>query len=263
MEVLAWGELSRLRNSMNAKGLSPQQAANNANAANALSPNTPGQKVYLQTGSELIRLSWLRASAAIALGRLDHTEAATPLGQFLEPPPAEDEFLVMPREFALMAQTQYPSDRARIRAMSILGRKVDGKVQLETPKDSPVRGFAALALGLFARPYDTDQGPADRPGYEAAITALAERLEDKREELEVRSACAVALGLTQRASVLPVLSRVTERSQTRSLNDVGLYGFLLLGRSMVGDQNIVGPAEQFLFGRNDDTSISGTRDASS
>jgi hypothetical protein len=126
------------------------------------------------------------------------------------------------------------------------------------PKDSPLRGFAALALGLYARPYKTDQGPADRPGFDNAAMTLVQRLEDEREEEEVRTACAVALGLTQRTAVLPFFHRATAKLEQRNRKaDFPIFGFLLLGRALAGDASLIDPASKFLLDRDDDPTPGG------
>jgi len=72
---------------------------------------------------------------------------------------------------------------------------------------------------------DTPQGPSDRPGTVKIIELLGGRLADGREELEVRTACALALGLTGRSDAIPVL---------RGTGDIGRrdeHGLLqILGR---------------------------------
>ncbi len=171
----------------------------------------------------------------------------------------QDEFLVTPQEFAIMALTAYPSEKARDRLIRILGKMdKDSHMVIVVGRDSPLRGFAALALGLYAEPYDTPQGVADRIGYNWAILTLAERLEDDSESPEVRSACAVGLGLSRRTAVLPLMNRVmTKLKRTSGSNDALTYGYILLGRAMVGDTNVIEPARDFLLGRQDDTSPSG------
>ena len=215
--------------------------------------------VTFEIGYEMICMAWLRTSAAIALGTLDDPRAGQALLSFVKEDVVKDVFLVTPKSFAAISLASHPSDAARDRLIELLGKRdAAGKVRMEPPKDSPIRGFAALALGLYARPYATDQGPADRPGFDHAIITLAERLEDDREEEEVRTACAVALGLSQRTSVLPVLHRISANIEQRNRRaDFPIYGFLLLGRSMAGDQNLIEPAARFLLDREDDTSASG------
>lgn len=227
------------------------------------SPNPPKAQgrssVELEIGPELISMAWLRSSAAIALGELDAPRAGDALLRFINENPAKEPYLVAPMGFAIMSLAAYPSDASRDRFIAILGKQDQrGKLIVDVTKDSPLRGFAALALGLYARPYDTPQGPADRPGFDWAITTLAERLEDEREEEEVRTACAVALGLTQRTAVLPVLHRLSVKIEQRNRRaDFPVLGFVMLGRAMAGDRNLVEPAARLLLDRDDDTTPSG------
>ncbi|MGB7158823.1 MAG: HEAT repeat domain-containing protein [Tepidisphaeraceae bacterium] len=209
-------------------------------------------------GPELIQLAALRSSAAIAIGELGEPRGADVLLHFLEPSPAEDEYLIAPKGFAIMALAAYPSDQSRDRFIALLGKQEQGgKLRLDGPRDGPLRGFAALALGLYAQPYDTPQGVADRVNYDWAIATLAERFEDDAEDQEVRAACALALGLSQRTAVLPVLHRLSSRLAERNRKqDMLLFGYALLARAMAGDRNVVEPAGKFLL-TEDDTSPNG------
>jgi len=178
-------------------------------------------------------------------------------GLFIASSPGE-QYLLMPKGFAIMALSAYPTERSRDRLIAILGKRDNrGIMRIDVPQDSPLRGFAALALGLYAAPYETPQGPADRPNFDWAIQTLSERLEDANEDPEVRSACAVALGLTQRTAVLPALHGVTEKLNVNNAREVAVFGYVLLGRALAGDQAIHQIAEQFLLGTNDDTSATG------
>jgi hypothetical protein len=130
-------------------------------------------------------------------------------------------------------------------AVDVLGEiLVSGRSDHKQPKpDSPLRGYAALALGLYARPMQTAQGPADRPKWDKACELLAVRMADQKEELEVRTACAMALGLTGRTENLRYLQAASKTVQGD--NDT-LIGFTLLGRGMLGDKNILEPAKKYL-----------------
>lgn len=207
---------------------------------------------------EAIAMAWIRSSAAIALGQLDAPRAGEALLRFLDSDVTRSPELITPVSFAIMSLTAYPTDASRDRLLAILGASEEAsRGRNATPKDSPLRGFAALALGLYAKSYNTDQGPADRPGFDKAIMALAERLEDDREEEEVRTACAVALGLTQRTAVLPVFLRLSAKLEQRNRRvDVPVFGFVMLGRAMAGDTHLVEAAGKFLE-REDDTTPSG------
>ncbi|MGB7158822.1 MAG: hypothetical protein WBD40_12190 [Tepidisphaeraceae bacterium] len=213
----------------------------------------------LEAGPELIAMGWLRSSAAIALGELGAPRAANPLLVFLDEDPVRQPYLVTPMGFAIMSLTAYPSDATCDRFLGLLGKQDgDGRPKLTVAKDSPLRGFAALALGLYAKQYATEQGPADRPGYDVAITTLSQRLEDDREEEEVRTACAVALGLTQRTGVLPVLHRAATKFEQRNRrNEQSIWGFVMLGRALAGDRNVIEPASKVLIEREDDVTPTG------
>ena len=234
---------------------------NNPNVARptAESARPAPPDVTYEIGYEVVCMAWLRTSAAIALGRVNEPRAGSALLSFVKEDVRKNEYLVTPQSFAAISLASHPSDAARDRLIELLGKQDEpGKLHLDAPKDSPIRGFAAISLGLYARPYDTPQGPADRAGYDRAVLTLAERLEDDREEEEVRTACAVALGLSQRTSVLPVFHRLTAKIEQRNRRaDSAIYGFLLLGRSMAGDQNLIEPAAKFLLDREDDTTTSG------
>lgn len=223
-------------------------------------PILPGQpkpdvkRQRIEVGEELIQLAWLRTSAAIALGRLNNPEAGEALFRFVDAPATEDAYLLAPKGLAIMALAEYPSERTRDRFIALLGKTDrDGKMVLDAPRDSPLRGFAALALGLYARPYDTPQGPADRPGSDWALTTLAERLEDEREEPEVRTACALSLGLAQRTAVLPILHRVMTEGDFDLQQEQPIVGYLLLGRALAGDNSVPEAAGRFLATRDDPT----------
>ena len=121
-------------------------------------------------------------------------------------------------------------------------------------RDSPLRGYAAVALGLYARPVRTPQGLQNRPHYEKVRMALAKRLADRDEEQEVRSACALALGLTGRTENLKLFQKA-EKTIGRSQEI--LIGYTLLARGMLGDANILEPAKKFLAVARDRTDAAG------
>jgi HEAT repeat protein len=236
----------------------------NPNAKN--DPKGPDSRAKAIAGGEIViglerlPMGWLRSSAAIALGKLDQPSAGNVLLRFLAPTRGEvDPFAEAPKAFAVMSLVEYPSEETCDRLIMLLGKWDAGanKLALDVPRDSAVRGLAALALGLYARPYDTEQGAADRPGLDRAITTLAERLEDANEDAEVRTACALALGLSQRTVVLPILQRASDAVQQGGRKqDLLIFGYLMLGRALAGDANVIEPAGRFLQA-DDDTSPSG------
>ncbi len=208
---------------------------------------------------EHIAMGWLRSSAAIALGQLEAPRAGTALLRFLDEDVVKQPHLVTPQSFAIMSLAAYPTEASRDKLIALLGRpEQGGRLRTDVDRNSPLRGFAALALGLYARPHDTPQGPGDRPGFESAINTLGQRLDDDRETEEVRTACAVGLGLTKRTEVLPILLRATARLQERNRRtDVAVFGFVLLGRALAGDANVIEPAARMLQTSDDDTSPAG------
>jgi hypothetical protein len=204
-------------------------------------------------------MGWMQSSAAIGLGEIEAPRAGDALLKFLDEDENRFPHLEAPMGFAIMSLTAYPSDATRDRFISLVGKNdQQGKMNLDGKKESPLRGFAALSLGLYARPHKTDQGAADRPQHDWAITTLAERLDDDREEEEVRTACAVALGLTQRSAVLPMLQKTQARLEKRGRRgDQAVLGFILLGRALAGDKALIEPASKFVVGRPDDVTPSG------
>jgi HEAT repeat protein len=208
---------------------------------------------------EYVAMGWLQSSAAVALGEIDAPRAGESLLRFLDEDEDRYPHLETPMEFAIMSLASYPTEATRDRLINLVGKDDQaGKTKLDGKKDSPLRGFAALSLGLYARPEKTEQGAADRPRHDWAITTLAERLDDDREEEEVRTACAVALGLTQRSAVLPMLQKTGNRLEQRGRRgDQAVLGFILLGRALAGDKALIEPASKFVVGRPDDVTPSG------
>lgn len=251
----------------------PQQQRDNAydtylkryQAYQKQNPNAPpplqkGQKVVLPPtfiGEEQILTGELRTSAAIALGHTNREDARDALVQFLDP--SADEYMFAPRDFSIMALPPYANEQTRDKLILLLGKKdQQGKMQLEGAPGDPTRGFAALALGMYAQSYDTPSGPADRPDYQNALIALAERLDDQQDSLETRCACAVALGLSHRTEALPAMIKTTQKLNLKQRNtDELLYGFLLLGRALAGDRNLLEPATGLLVRQSDETSTTG------
>ncbi len=227
---------------------------------NAAAPLQRGQVVALPPtfiGEEQILTGELRTSAAIALGHTNREDARDALVQFLDP--SADEYMFAPRDFSIMALPTYANEQTRDKLILLLGKKdQQGKMQLEGAPGDPTRGFAALALGMYAQTYDTPSGPADRPDYQNALIALAERLDDQQDNLETRCACAVALGLSHRTEALPAMIKTTQKLNLKQRNtDELLYGFLLLGRALAGDHNLLEPATGLLVRQGDETSTSG------
>lgn len=199
----------------------------------------PGFGQQVMIGCEMIYMCRLRASAAIALASYDPAKASPPLIRCLSD--HNDDFTDLYKEMAIISLGQLGDPSAA----DVLGQiLVKGRTDDNAPKpDSPLRGFAALALGLYARPMQTAQGPADRPKWDKACELLAVRMADPNDELEVRAACALALGLTGRTENLRYLQAA---SKTIPGDGEALIGFALLGRGMLGDKNILEPARRYL-----------------
>jgi HEAT repeat protein len=206
-------------------------------------------------GPEVIAMGWLRSSAAIALGELEVPRAGDALLRFLDEDTKRHPSYETPMGFAIMSLAAYPTEQSRDKLITILGKNDPaGKMRLDVARDAPRRGFAALALGLYARPEKTEQGLTDRPKFDWAITTLAERLDDDREEEEIRTACAVGLGLTQRADVLPMLQKTGAKLEQRGRRgDQAVLGFIFLGRALAGDKSHVDIAGKFILGKDDVT----------
>lgn len=139
------------------------------------------------------------------------------------------------QSFAIMALAQKPDEDILPVMMNLLATG-DATGERKYRSES-LRGFAALALGLYAK------ADSDRPGHEKAMTLLAERLADPREPESLRSACAVALGLTGRDAMLDPLRRIAAHVHTREQH---LTGHIFLARGMLGDENIIASAAAFL-----------------
>lgn len=216
-------------------------------------------RTRLVFGREELMFERLRASAAIAVGLLDLPQGEAPLLQLMEE--RLDEYNGVPKGFAIMSLGEI-GGREGVQAIAgVLSTESDrGHLKQQELLEHPMRGYAALALGIYARPEQTNQGPSNRPGTEKILELLGQRLIDTREEVEVRTACALALGLTGRSEVLPLLQRLDDRQAT---DDPTLAGFLLLARGLLGDRNILEPAAQWFTqaDRTDISSIVGSRAA--
>lgn len=209
-------------------------------------PNGQGRttpaRLAIRVGMEKVYLSSLRASAAIALGRLRTPAASAALVASLAF--RDDGYVEVFKGFAMMTLGQAGDPAALPPLLAYLGRAhPSGKVKTVVELDSPLRGFAALALGFYARPRETPQGPADAPDYDRVCLALAERLADPQEEAEVRTACAMGLGLTARTENLRYLQKAAET--VRAADDL-LAGYILLARALLGDQGITPLAKRYL-----------------
>lgn len=194
------------------------------------------------TGIEAIYKSRLRSSAAIAMaGALDKERAVDWLIRLVQE--RDTKYNAAPKCFALISLAQIGTPRC-LEALLLVATDKDGRrIKPQKALDSPMRGFAMIALGLYSRSLVTDQGPYNRPEYEQALRMLQERLSDDREKLEVRAAAAVALGLSGRTANLKLLISGYEAfDDTNPL----LGGYVLLGRALLGDRNVIDPARAAL-----------------
>ncbi len=184
-------------------------------------------------GLSEIRMARLRATAALALGYYDDRRATQVLVNVLREKPTQHNAL--PRGFAIMALAQQRKPEALPALIKVFEDNAN--------PDSPIRGYAALALGLYARPIKTPQGTQNQPGYDKLLKRLAQTLADPRQTPEVRSACAVGLGLAGHTASLEHL--VAAGKQLKSGDHV-IGGYVLLARGLLGDRNLVEPVKNFL-----------------
>ena len=227
---------------------------NNPNAPAAAPKARHLRPRVVTLGFERILQSRLRASAAVALGRIRDPYSSEVLWRALKQP--DDKFSDLYKGFVIMSLGQL-GEPAALPVLGNVLRQAKPKLtrrRSSSERDSPLRGYAALALGLYARSVKTPQGPELRPGSAKVCRELAQRLADRRETLEVRSAAALALGLTGRTENLKLLQPAGER--VRWSNDV-LVGYVLLARGMLGDKTIIVPARKFLSVDNDRTDMFG------
>ncbi|KPJ75236.1 MAG: hypothetical protein AMS14_03950 [Planctomycetes bacterium DG_20] len=210
-------------------------------------PNSPGPRadgatLSIKVGIEKIYLTRLRASAAIALGKINHPKSQETLLEALAL--RDDNYSDLFKGFAIMSLGQIGDQKILPPLLDYLApRYTDGKRKTVIEVESPLRGYAALALGLYCRPKQTEQGQVDPPLYGKMCEKLAERVADRDDMLEVRAAAAMGLGLTGRTECLRWLHQAKKNATTK---DDLLIGYILLASAMIGDQNILRPARWFL-----------------
>ena len=224
-------------------------------------PNAPPPEAKAPTavtarvnvGLEKIYVERLRASAAIAAAGINDRDTTEALLALLAE--KDDEYNVLSKGFAAMSLGQLGTNRALAALLELADeRSAKDHYKSQEKLESPVRGYAALALGIYARPVWTPQGWHDRRRHQRALDLLEARLADKDEKLEMRTACAVALGLVGRTEGLPKLQSVAGKLGKR---DDLLEGYILLARGMLGDGNMIAPAAKLLRQSNEDTSMAG------
>ena len=214
--------------------------------------------MVVPVGMEEIFLSHFRAAAAVALGRIDSPEARRVLAEALMQDGREwgglsqdpnalarmNEFSDLHKGMAIMSLAR----NGDADSLPVLIDMLEGRIpnladySPERLKDSPLRGYAVLALGLYARPVNQGGKPTDRPKYELACDALAKRLADRQDTSEVRSAAALGLGVSSRLQNLQALQSIDVSRQ----KDMALAGYLLLGRAMLKDPEVTKLAEELL-----------------
>ncbi|MCK4625742.1 MAG: HEAT repeat domain-containing protein [Phycisphaerae bacterium] len=214
----------------------------------------------LNLGVEPILQADLRASAAIALGRIDSRVSRSALRKVLaEKKDYDDEYDCSDiyKSMAIMSLGQLGDTRALPALIKLLRPTAPRGVLISKDRlRSPLRGFAALALGLYARPVKMPQseGDVNRKGYDKVALLLAKRLVDVKEKQDFRAACALALGLTGRTENLKYLQSAARKVGKR--DDI-LIGYVMLARGMLGDKTIFKPAEKFLAMSNNRTDRNG------
>ena len=226
---------------------------NNPNAGPTDKRKAPARRGRLIVGYELIYIARLRGAAAIALGGIDHPEARDALLAFLAE--KDDDYNALPKGLAIMSLGQGGWPEALPTLIDLVHHRNLKGYRRSPMLESPHRGYAALALGIYARPARSPQGNEDRPGFDKAIEALAGRVLDDRDSLEVRCPAALGLGLSGRTANLPILHEAGSRLHAQ--RHQSLIGYTMLGRGMLGDVNILPPAQRFLAARNEDTTMSG------
>ncbi len=214
-------------------------------------------------GVEPVVMANIRSSAAVGLGRIDSLDSRTSLRQVLaekekdadEEHFASSDYSAMYKSMAIMSLGQM-ADVEAVPALAELVHPTSphGVVVSKDRIESPLRGFAALALGLYSRPIRKSYETVDREGSDKICRLLAERLADRDELEDVRAACALALGLSGRTENLTYLQPA---SKTVEAEDDLLTGYMILARAMVGDKTILKPAGAYLSVQNNRTDRDG------
>lgn len=111
----------------------------------------------------------------------------------------------------------------------------------------PPRGYAAMALGVYAGSRVSDLSYRDRmqdkKDRNNAVNTLRVVLESRDEPRHLRAACALALGLSGDTSYADPMVRMTEKGR---LNDELIGGHIILGLGLMGDQRALGIAQGYL-----------------
>lgn len=236
----------------------------------------PGPTVT--SGVEWTHASSLRGSAAMALGMIDHPKSREALLRALTLP--DDHYSELYKGHALISLGKIGDGQCLDALLAFLSAR--GPYQKYY--DSPLRGYAAIGLGLYAQrnaqalpgaqasdaePHGTSRRPgarsqtsqpaeeteeagsadSEQPLFAVALAALSDRMLDPRELVETRTACALALGLTGRPEALPPLQALAKLVRPGDGTIPGyspLVGYSLLARGMLHDHTIIEQARAFL-----------------
>ncbi len=214
---------------------------------------SPTKTQQFLVGLEQIYLSRLRASAAISLGNNRDPKATVALSKAIDE--RDDEFSDLYKGFALMSLGQ----RKEPKVVDILLKQAaPGRLgtfrKSRSKQKSPLRGYAVLALGLYARPKKTAQGPQLPPRYQQVRDFLVGRMTDRKDTEEVRSAAALALGLAGQSENIKAFQQFA--GNIKRDKEI-VRGYALLARGMLGDNNMIPVAKEFLAVKKDRRDTSG------
>ncbi|MBN1553672.1 MAG: HEAT repeat domain-containing protein [Phycisphaerae bacterium] len=189
-------------------------------------------------GVEPVCIANLRASAAIALGNIDDSISQNALQKILTE--KRDDYSHFYESMAVMSLGKV-GDQATLEKILQPG-KSRNSISIAKLR-SPLRGFAALALGLYARRHKAMLDLPNQSGNEQYSPLLANVIMNPNESEQLRAACALGMGLTGQSENLTYLQAAGDDV---SRNDSLLAGYLILSRGMLGDPTILKPAKIFL-----------------
>jgi HEAT repeat protein len=249
------------------------------NGIHSTQENLSANIARVNLGVEPIVMANLRASSAIALGRIDTDESNAALWRVLREEVQRKthkndgaygkadvvhfdnyDYSVLYKSQAIMSLGKLGDEKSVPILVSILQppppQPARGRVLTREQKDehagqlrSPLRAFAALALGLYSRPihlppggrnyddYVQGQEPVvatDRKNSDNIARLLAEIMANRNESEDLRAACAMALALGGRAENLAHFH--TAAKSVDKSNEL-LIGYMTLARAMLGDKD--------------------------
>jgi len=255
-------------------------------------------KARVNLGVEPIVMANLRASASVALGRIDSDESNAALWRVLnekvtsKKDPGDRrldvkhfdnfDYSVLYKSQAIMSLGLLGDEKSVPILVAILKPAppvaARGVAVSRAQRDAyneqlngPLRAFAALALGLYARPtlppplprreyVDTqepdDPTPIERKHADNIAKLLADIMKDRKEPEDLRAACALALALMGRSQNL-IYFKDAGKSVDKS-NEL-LLGYMTLARAMLGDRDkaLLDTARPFLSVKNNRTDRNG------